>query len=153
MTNKEKFLALVSEKDNSTLEQIKWRVENRAMLKESQKIALKVLLKLEELGWKQADLAREMGVSPQQISKIVGGKENLSITTQIKLQSILNIPVLASYYEDKMKQSEEIQVTVSGEVLKYEPASQLPKVCRPDNEKIKGFLKVSYNSFTDKNVA
>lgn len=34
-----------------------------------------------------------MEVSPLQISKIVRGKENLTLETQIKLQSILDIPI------------------------------------------------------------
>ncbi len=103
MTNKEKFLALVSKEKTDTLEQVKERIDNRAMLRESQKIALKVLLKLDELEWTQRELATKMGVSPQQISKIVSGKENLTIETQVKLQDILDIPILASYYESKSK--------------------------------------------------
>jgi transcriptional regulator with XRE-family HTH domain len=155
MTNKEKFLALVTEHDNSTLEQIEWRIKNRAMLNESKKIALKILMKLEELGWKQADLARKMEVSPQQISKIVSGKENLSIETQIKLQTILNVPILASYYEDKMKQSEDIVYVQSGETVKYEPAQQQTKLCKSELEKFisKGSLTVAYNGFTDNKAA
>ncbi|MBK9256407.1 MAG: helix-turn-helix transcriptional regulator [Saprospiraceae bacterium] len=78
------------------------------MLRESQQIAMKVLMKLDEMDWSQRDLAREMGVSPQQISKIVSGKENLTIETQIKLQNILNIPVLASFYEKKMNAVENL---------------------------------------------
>ena len=97
MNNKEKFLRLVSEEKTTTLERNKERIKNRAMLRESQKIALKVLSKLEELNWTQKDLAREMSVSPQHINKIVKGKENFSIDTQIKLQTILDIPILASY--------------------------------------------------------
>ena len=103
MTNKEKFLQLVSDEDNNTLKEIKQRIKNRAMLRESQQIAIKVLMKLDELGWSQKDLAEKMGVSPQQITKIVSGKENLTIETQIKLQNILDIPVLASFYENKEK--------------------------------------------------
>ena len=64
------------------------------MLRESQNIALKVLDKLDEIGWSQRKLAIEMGVSPQQITKIVKGQENLTLETQIKLQNILNIPIL-----------------------------------------------------------
>lgn len=102
MTNKEKLLALVSNEETGTLKRNRERIKNRAMLRESQQIAIKVLMKLDEQGWSQKDLAREMGVSPQQISKIVSGKENLTIETQIKLQDILCIPILASYYENKM---------------------------------------------------
>jgi plasmid maintenance system antidote protein VapI len=60
-----------------------------------------VLNRLAELNWTQKRLAEAMEVSPQQISKIVSGKENLTIETQIKLQEILSIPILASYYESK----------------------------------------------------
>jgi transcriptional regulator with XRE-family HTH domain len=111
MTNKEKFLQLVSEEDTKTLAEVKKRIKNRAMLRESQQIALKVLIKLDDLGWSQKDLAKEMGVSPQQITKIVSGKENLTIETQIKLQNILDIPVLASYYEKKAEKLEEMIVS------------------------------------------
>lgn len=94
MTNKEKFLALVSENDPTTIEQVEQRISNRNMLRESQKIALKILLRLDELNWKQADLPREMGVSSQQVSKIVSGKEQLDLGTKIKLQTLLDIPIV-----------------------------------------------------------
>lgn len=103
MTNKEKFLDLVSKKDAAIIERNRERIRNRAMLQQSQKIALKVLMKLDDLGWTQKDLAKKMEVSPQQISKIVSGKENLTLKTQIKLQEALDLPVLASYYEDKFE--------------------------------------------------
>jgi transcriptional regulator with XRE-family HTH domain len=54
---------------------------------------------------KQCKLAELMQVSPQQISKIVSGSENLTIETQIKLQNILNIPILASFYENEDTQA------------------------------------------------
>lgn len=103
MSNKENFLKLVSKEKSVTLANVKVRIKDRAMLQESQKIALKVLLKLEEMQWTQRDLAKALAVKPQQITKIVSGKENLTIETQIKLQTILDIPVLASYYENKNK--------------------------------------------------
>lgn len=102
MTNKDKFLSLVSDEDTKTIKEINERIKNRAMLRESQKIALKVLKKLDDLGWSKKDLAEKMEVSPQQISKIVSGKENLTIDTQVKLQNVLDIPILASYYEQKI---------------------------------------------------
>ena len=87
----------------------KERIKHREMLRESRKIALKVLIKLDELGMKQRELAGLMQVSPQQISKIVSGKENLTIETQIKLQNILNIPILASFYENQGVESISMQ--------------------------------------------
>ena len=77
MTNKEKFLELVSNEKVNTLENARERVKNRAMLRESQLIALKILKRLDELGWSQKDLGERMKVSPQQISKMVLVKINL----------------------------------------------------------------------------
>ena len=118
MTSKEKFLQLVSEEDTKTLAEVKKRIKNRAVLRESQQIALKVLMKLDDLGWSQKDLANAMNVKPQQITKVVSGKENLTIETQIKLQNILDIPVLASYYESKMTEMNQWIVTIEKRVEK-----------------------------------
>jgi transcriptional regulator with XRE-family HTH domain len=120
MTNKEKFLALVSFEETGTLERNSERIRNRAMLRESQGIALKVLMKLDDLAWSQKDLAIALGVTPQQITKIVSGKENLTIETQIKLQNILDIPILASYYENKLNAMNHSIFTIEKRVEKIE---------------------------------
>jgi len=116
MTNKEKFLQLVSGEDPNTIKEVKQRIKNRAMLRESQQIAIKVLMKLDHLGWSQKYLAYIMGVSPQQITKIVSGKENLTIETQIKLQTILDIPVLATYYENTIPDMDQFVITIKKQV-------------------------------------
>jgi transcriptional regulator with XRE-family HTH domain len=46
-----------------------------------------------------------MGISAQQINKIVRGKENLTLGTQIQLQKNLDIPILATYYENKLEEN------------------------------------------------
>lgn len=91
MTNKEKFLSIVSNEKVDTIERNKERIKNRAMLRESQNIAIKVLQKLDELGWSKNDLAKKMNLSIEQISKIVSGKEKIDIELQNKLNNILNI--------------------------------------------------------------
>jgi transcriptional regulator with XRE-family HTH domain len=103
MTNKAKFLTLATGDDTNIGKKIQDRRHNREQLRESQQIALKVLLKLNELGWSQKKLAQKMQVSPQQISKLVRGNENLTLETQIRLQKILKIPILASFYENASK--------------------------------------------------
>jgi len=115
MTNKEKFLELVSDKETDTLKRNRARIQKRNMLRESQIIAMKILNRLDELGWTQKKLAEQIGVTPQQINKIVRGKENLTLETQTELQDVLDIPILASFYENKMKevQSKEIKVIIS----------------------------------------
>lgn len=118
MSNKEKFLKLVSGEDTQTLNEVKDRIRNRAMLRESQHIAIKVLARLDELGWNQKDLAASLSVSEQQVSKIVSGKENMTIETQIKLQNALDIPVLASYYENKIDKISEWVITLEKRIDK-----------------------------------
>jgi transcriptional regulator with XRE-family HTH domain len=104
MTNKEKFKSLISKEKTATVSRNKERIKNRARLRESQDIALKVLTKLDDLGWSQIRLSKELNVSPQQVNKIVKGKENLTLETQVKLQQVLDIPILASYYENKIEE-------------------------------------------------
>ena len=118
--NKEKFLALVSKEKTNTLEKNSDRIRNREMLRESQKIAIKVLKKLDEMGWSQKDLARELNVSPQHINKIVKGQENLTLETQIKLQTVLDIPILASYYDSKTDVIGELILTVKKKTQQVE---------------------------------
>ena len=50
-TNREKFLALVSEYDTYTEEKHNWRIANRQWLWASQDIALDIMDKLDDLGW------------------------------------------------------------------------------------------------------
>ncbi|MBC7721515.1 MAG: helix-turn-helix transcriptional regulator [Pedobacter sp.] len=102
--NKKKFLELVDRHDPSTMAEVKFRIDNRDMLRESQDMALKILTRLDELGWGQVDLAKEMEVAPQQITKILSGKTNFEIQTLLRLQNILDIPLLASYYEKRQKE-------------------------------------------------
>jgi transcriptional regulator with XRE-family HTH domain len=119
MTKKEQFKSLVSNEKSNTVVRNKERIKNRARLRESQQIALKVLTKLDEIGWSQRKFAQKMGVSPQQITKIVRGSENLTLETQIKIQEILDIPILATYYENKYKQGVEEIISA----LKFEKSN------------------------------
>lgn len=101
MTNKEKFLKLVSAEETDTVRKNQQRIRSRAMLRESQQVAMKVIVRLEELGWTQRDLAAQMEVSPQQVNKIISGKENMTLETLVKLQEILNIPILATFFANQ----------------------------------------------------
>lgn len=100
-TNREKFLELVSDIDIKAEERINWRIANRSWLRVSQDIAFDILEKLDDLDWTQKDLAEKMGVSPQYINKIVKGSENFTLESLVKLQEILDIPILASYFNGK----------------------------------------------------
>lgn len=101
MNNKQKFLKLVSGEDTKTLVEVKERVKNHAMLRESQRIAIKILIRLDELHMTQKQLSEKMCVSPQYINKVVKGKENLTLETLLKLQDLLNISLLATHPDTK----------------------------------------------------
>ena len=80
--------------DSSVLEEAKWRIENRAWLKRSQAIALKILMRIDVLGTSQIELAKSMGVSPQLVNKWVRGKENLTLATISKFEEHLGIQLI-----------------------------------------------------------
>lgn len=92
--NKELFFNLVSDKKSNLANELEDRVKNQGWKKESKVIAFKVLKALKENGLKQCDLAERMSVTPQQVSKIVKGQENLTLATITRLEDILNIKIL-----------------------------------------------------------
>jgi transcriptional regulator with XRE-family HTH domain len=92
-------MELVSDVDIKAGERINWRIANRPWLRVSQSIAFDILEKLDDLNWTQKDLAEKMGVSPQYINKIVKGSENFTLESLVKLQTILDIPILANYFK------------------------------------------------------
>jgi antitoxin component HigA of HigAB toxin-antitoxin module len=93
-TNKEKFLDLVSDDDQKTLENIKYRIANRYWIKTSQNIAIATLFKMKELNISKEDLAEKMEINISEVNNIVAGKENLTLDIIMKLQLILNINII-----------------------------------------------------------
>lgn len=92
---KEKTLAFLeahkSEKPSTWREEAEWRRDNWSWLRHSQRIAVKVLLRMRELKLTQKALAERMGCTQQYVSKIVKGKENMSLDTLSKLEDALGI--------------------------------------------------------------
>lgn len=95
MTNINKKLEkIASGRPSNWMEQARFRRENKAWLKKSAFIALKVLNALKDQGLSQKDLAEKMGISPQQINKIVKGHENLTLETIANLEKALGIFII-----------------------------------------------------------
>ena len=91
----------ISRKRGLTSTGVKWvnDVEckrlNKTWLNYSGKIALRVLSAIEDIpGMNQRKLAELMGVTPQHISKIVKGQENLTLETIGKLSEALQIELI-----------------------------------------------------------
>ena len=75
-------------------EKAQWRRENRRWLKYSGFIAMAVMNRLEEQGLSQKDLAERMACSPQYVSKLLRGSENLTLDTISKLEECLDIDLI-----------------------------------------------------------
>jgi ribosome-binding protein aMBF1 (putative translation factor) len=75
-------------------EEAQYRVENRAWLRHSQMIAMRVLDEMENKGLTQKEFAQRVGCSQQYISRILKGKENLSIETISKIEAALGVSIL-----------------------------------------------------------
>lgn len=78
----------------------KWREEaefrraNKEWLRYSQHIALLMLDKMDKIGINRKQLAEKMNCSPQYISKVLKGQENLSLETLFKIESALGISII-----------------------------------------------------------
>ena len=83
-----------SEKPSKWREMAEWRNENKAWLRYSQRIAMMMLDKMEELNLTQKSVAERMGCSQQYVSRILKGTENLSIETISKIEKALELDIL-----------------------------------------------------------
>ena len=94
MTSKEKYLQKLAGKESPAVVNAKQRIKDREWLKESQKLALRILLRLDELKWTQKKLAEELEVSAQYVNKLLKGKEKFGWDNLIAIQRILKMPIL-----------------------------------------------------------
>ena len=74
-------------------EEAEWRRANRAWLRHSQMVAIKMLDRMEEMKWTQHQVANLLGCSQQYVSRIVKGSENLSLEMLSKIEDILGIAI------------------------------------------------------------
>lgn len=84
----------ISTPDTTWRDSAIYRQENREWLRKSAKIALVVLRALKDKSMSQKNLAKLLDVTPQQINKIVKGKENLTLETICKLERALDIKII-----------------------------------------------------------
>lgn len=97
MTSKEKYLLKIAGRESEAVKLAKERIKNRQWLKESQLLAVRILMRLDELGLNQKDLAERLGVTAQYVSKLLKGKEKFGWEIVIAIQSVLDLPILYGY--------------------------------------------------------
>jgi len=94
MKNIEKLNNLAAGKFSKWLSTAKGISDNSARLRKSGKIALNIITSLKVQGKTQKDLAQIMGVSPQQISKILSARENITLDTICKIEEALGVELI-----------------------------------------------------------
>lgn len=92
--NMKKFLSLVSPEKDDTLEQIRWRIDNRPWLRHCQYIALKILITLDKENISIDKFSELSGIEKEEIMKILEGSENMTIQTISKIEEALQIKII-----------------------------------------------------------
>lgn len=70
------------------------RAKAEGWLPYSRKIAIKTAMAMKRQNISRSDVASRMGCSPQYVSRLLKGEENLSLETICKLENALNVPIL-----------------------------------------------------------
>jgi ribosome-binding protein aMBF1 (putative translation factor) len=99
---KEKLSKLEADRPSEWKAKAQYRRENREWLKRSAAIAVRVLDALKAQNLSQKELAERMNISPQQISKIVKGQENLTLETISNLEIALDIQIIEETSTSKL---------------------------------------------------
>ena len=119
MTDTKKSIKDISVQSHENwIADVAWRKANKAWLGKSADIALRILDALEELNWKKAKLAQEMGISPQQVSKYVKGEENFKLETLCNLEKVLGIELVTILQSDE-------EVVQKGTLKKVKPTAMM----------------------------
>ena len=87
-----------SETPSRFTENAQWRKENASWLKWSRQVALAIIYYMQENGLKRADLAKKLEVSPQYVSKLLSGTENLSFKSIANIEEKLGISCLEAAF-------------------------------------------------------
>lgn len=84
-----------SETPSQFTEEAAWRKENTGWLRWSRQLAITLIGYMQDNGLKRADLAARLGVSPQYVSKLLSGTENLSFKSVANIEDKLGISCFA----------------------------------------------------------
>ena len=80
-----------SETPSRFVEEANWRKENAGWLRWSRQLATTLIGYMQDNGLKRADLADRVGVSPQYVSRLLSGTENLSFKSIANIEEKLGI--------------------------------------------------------------
>lgn len=78
------------------VEDATWRKENAGWLRWSRQIAVILIGYMQDNGLKRVDLASRLGVTPQYVSRLLSGTENLSFKSIANIEDKLGISCFSS---------------------------------------------------------
>lgn len=90
---------IVNSQGEPWIEAARLRAENYYWHTESSIIAGQILAALDELNWKQTNLAKELGVSPQAVNSYLSGQFNFTIKLRNRLEGVLGYQLGKYVYE------------------------------------------------------
>ena len=75
-------------------EEARWRQENEIWLRMSRSVALTIIDYMQDHHLSRAEMAKQLNVSPQYLSRILSGTENFSIKSVAKIEASLGVSCL-----------------------------------------------------------
>jgi transcriptional regulator with XRE-family HTH domain len=90
----DKLNQIIANEPSKWLEDADYRFENKAWLRKSQAIALKILRHIRANGISQKELAEKLNVAPQQVNKWLKGGENFTLETISRIELVLDIQLI-----------------------------------------------------------
>lgn len=120
MTNRDNFMKIVSDEKSDTISAIKKRVNNRDVLHIQQDYALKILVKIDELGINKNNFYQFIDLNQNETDLILRGKKKLNIILIEKINTFLNTNYIIDdvIVLDKCKKDDYL-ISKHGEILKY----------------------------------
>jgi transcriptional regulator with XRE-family HTH domain len=100
----DKLNQIIANEPSKWLEEANYRFENKAWLRKSQAIALKILRHIRANGISQKELAEKLNVAPQQVNRWVKGSENFTLETISRIENVLDIQLIN--VSDSLKKTE-----------------------------------------------
>lgn len=92
--NLDRLREVAKQSSDKEREEARFRDENREWLLKSALIALEIHRYLRLNGMSQSQLAEKLGISPAMVTKLLSGKENLSLKTICGIERAIQIELL-----------------------------------------------------------
>ena len=130
MVKKKRLKDLSTFADSKLIEEIKYRNANRKELRTYKRLALEILLKLDEKRMTQKQLAEKLGVSAQYVNKLVKGNEKFGGEILVKLEEVLDMPIFVQNLpreKQELLKEEKLEPVFTGKMVVIIPIFQ-PKI-------------------------